>query len=408
MLHIDVPTLAEVKTLAQARDAASVSIYMPTSTLPTDSRANRVAFEDLAKEALKQLGELGIDKRRTHAMEEYFAHLAGSTLKTTDDHKFTYKEHRPHQMADDIWRAQAPGLALLATPERMRTYRLSFAPTQQVEVADRFHLKPLIKSLTSPLDIVVLALSEKGVRLIHAFVSLPPMRLHVAGLPKDLAEATRRPDSASYPHGLRGKEEKKLLRYKFAQKVDRAVRAALFAQNKPLVLAADEPMASVFKSVNSYPHLVDEVIPGDQLETTDAQLADAALPILDKLYRKELNQVLARYAELFPRRATTDPSYAAHAATAGAIETLLVDLERIIPGFVSDQDGSVRYAASDTPEVYDVVDEVAKRALLTDARVLAAGREDLPKQAPLVAILRYQFGVARELSPDDTLDVGQN
>ena len=38
-----------------------------------------------------------------------------------------------------------------------------------------------------------------------------------------------------------------------------------------------------------------------------------------------------------------------------------------------------------------MVDEVARRALYTGARVLGAGKEELPDQAPLTAILRYNF-----------------
>ena len=190
MLHIDVPTLAEFKTLALARDEASVSLYMPTSPIPTDAKANRIAFEDLAREALAQLGELGIAKKRIRKLEEQFAHLAGVILETTDDNKFRYRERDPEAEVDDFWRIGARGMALLATPETMRKYRLSYSPKALAEVADRFHLTPLIRVMTSPLDIFVLALSEKDVRLVHAFVNLPPKRLQVPGLPKNLVEAT--------------------------------------------------------------------------------------------------------------------------------------------------------------------------------------------------------------------------
>jgi hypothetical protein len=70
----------------------------------------------------------------------------------------------------------------------------------------------------------------------------------------------------------------------------------------------------------------------------------------------------------------------------------VVDLDAVIPGLVSDFDGSVTYAASDDAETYSVVDEVARRALRTGARVLGARRDDLPGRAPLLAILRYRFG----------------
>jgi hypothetical protein len=41
-------------------------------------------------------------------------------------------------------------------------------------------------------------------------------------------------------------------------------------------------------------------------------------------------------------------------------------------------------------EVHDVTDEVARRAWLTGARVLAVRRSDVPGQGALAAILRYR------------------
>ena len=117
----------------------------------------------------------------------------------------------------------------------------------------------------------------------------------------------------------------------------------------------------------------------------------ASIPILDRLFSRELKAVIALYDELKPVRATTDVSYAAHAATAGAIDQLLVDFDAVVPGLVSDIDGSVIYSASDDAGTYSVVDEVARRALFTGARVMGARREELPDRAPLTAILRYAF-----------------
>jgi hypothetical protein len=161
-------------------------------------------------------------------------------------------------------------------------------------------------------------------------------------------------------------------------KVERAIRGALAGWNTPLVLAAAEPLASMFRSVNSYPRLADEMIDGNPDLMTDAELEDAAIPILDRLFSRELKAVIALYDELKPARATTDVSYAAHAATAGAIDQLLVDFDAVVPGLVSDIDGSVIYSASDDAETYSVVGEVARRALFTGARVLVARREELP------------------------------
>jgi hypothetical protein len=184
-----------------------------------------------------------------------------------------------------------------------------------------------------------------------------------------------------------------VLLLKYVRKVEQAVHDALAGLNTALVLASEQPMATMFRSFNTYPRLADEMIEGNPAQVTDRELEDAAIPILDRLYSRELKAVIALYDELKPRRATTDVSYAAHAATAGAIEQLLVDLDAVVPGLVSDLDGTVTYSASDDAETYSVVDEVARRALTTGARVMGARSDELPDRAPLAAILRYDFGI---------------
>jgi hypothetical protein len=395
MQRIDIPTLAEFKALASARGAPCVSLYMPTSPLHDHVEANRIFFKDLSHEAISQLKETGVEKRRIAALEERLGHLAGTHLPNRDDNKFRYRDRPPSAEVEEFWRSQANGLAVLATPETLRTFRLPDGPRPLVEVADRFHLTPLIRAMTSPHEIFVLALSENHVRLIHVFRNLPPVPVQVPHLPKDAAEATRRSSvNARSPHGrLHGLEGQKVLLQQYARKVNEAVRGALGEQTGHLALAATEPLASLFKSESTIPQLVDEMIVGNPDHMSDAQLADAALPILDHLYARELSAILARYEELKPRRATTDISYAAHAAVADAIDQLLVDLDVVVPGLVSDVDGSVTYSTSDDAETYSVVDEVARRALCAGARVLGAKREELPNRGPLVATLRYQFGV---------------
>jgi len=393
MLHIDIPSLEEFKALAQVKGETCVSLYLPTSPLGSSAKVNRTAFKDLAKEALSQLKEAGIDKAEITAFAEQFGRLAGAEHDVQDQDKVRKQQHAKPDPVDSFWHYQANGLAVLAMSGATRTLRLPNSPKPLAEVADRFHLTPLIRAMTSPHDVYVLALAKESVRLVHAFANFPPERLQVPGLPANAAEATRRPSvHVRAPRGnLQNLEGEKVLLQQYVRKVEQAVHGVLAGRNTPLVLAAAEPLASMFRSVNTHPGLADEMIEGNPDQTTDAELEDAAIPILDRLYSRDLAAVIARYDELKPRLATTDVSYAAHAATAGAIEQLLVDLDAVVPGLVSDLDGSVTYAASDDAETYSVVDEVARRALYTGARVMGARREELPDRAPLTAILRYAF-----------------
>src|ERR1700730_1082407 len=389
MLHIDIPTLAQIK------GETCVSLYLPTSPLGDNARTNRIAFKDIAREALSQLKEAGTDKKKITVFEERFEHLAGPEHDVQDEGKIRKLQRAKPDPIESFWHYQANGLAVLTTSRILRTFRLPNSPKPLAEVADRFHLTPLIRAMTSPHDIFVLALAEESVRLIRAFANFPPVRLQIPDLPRNAEEATRRPSLhvRAPRRRLHNLEGEKVLLQKYVRKVEQAVHGVFAGLNTPLVLAAEEPLASMFRSLNTYPRLADEIIEGNPDQVTDAELEDAAIPILDRLYSRGVKAAIALYDQLKPRRATTDVSYAAHAATAGAVEQLLVDLDAVVPGLVSDLDGTVIYSASDDAETYSVVDEVARRALSTGARVLGARREELPDRAPLTAILRYDFGI---------------
>ena len=393
MMHIDIPGLQEFKALATARGEVFVSLYLPTSPLHPD--VNRIAFKDLAKDALSQLREAAVPERIVDSFERQFGVLSGRIQESLDDNKHRLSGANPLASVEEFWKSQAHGLAVLARPETksLQTYRLPIRPKPLAEVADRFHLAPLIRTMTSPLEIFVLALSEGGARLLHVVVNMPPARIPVAHLSDDPAETLGRPSlHVRAPRGrLQNLEGEKTLEAQYARKVDRAVGEALVGRSTPMVLAAAEPMLSTFREVNTYPHLVEEVIEGSPDHRSDAQLGDAALPILDRLYRNEVKGILALYDALKPHRATRDVSHAAHAATAAAVDRLVVDLDRVIPGLVSEIDGSVTYAVSDDAETYSVLDEVARRALCTDARVVCARSEEMPPGQALAAILRYAF-----------------
>jgi len=68
--------------------------------------------------------------------------------------------------------------------------------------------------------------------------------------------------------------------------------------------------------------------------------------------------------------------------------SVALDIDDVVPGEV-DENGVVTFAAEDDAVAYGVVDEIARRVLLTGGRVLAVRRPDLPDEGPVAAILRY-------------------
>jgi hypothetical protein len=257
-------------------------------------------------------------------------------------------------------------------------------------VSDRFHLKPLLRAVTFPHCAYVLALSENAVRLLEVSADLPVAEVQVPGMPADAASAAGKSSLADRsPSGrIQGSEGKKVRLSQYARKVDGALRGLLAGSGVPIILAAAQPLAALYRAVNSSPDLADAGIDGNPETTSDGELASRARAVLDDLYRAQL----ASWRETFAARArqgraTTDVAQAARAATAGAVDSILVDIDRHLPGTVDDTTGAV--ALTDAPGSYGVVDEIARRVLLARGRVLAVRADDIPDGAPLAAILRY-------------------
>ncbi len=371
MLHLDLPTSAELRALASQRADACVSIYLPTTPLTQDIGSARIAFSNLGKAALSQLELQGADKRRRAAIAEQLDDLAS---------------------ADSFWRLQANSLAILVTPDLMRTFRLPNALGEQVQVSDRFHLKPLLRAVTFPHQAFVLALGENAVRLIEVPSEGSGVVVRVPDMPRSAADETGRASvNDRSPSGrIHGSEGQKTLLRIYARAVDSAVRGVLAGRDAPLVLAATEPLASIYRSVNSYPYLAPDVIPGGADQTRDDDLARAVRPILDKLYRSEIANFHALFAQrLAQGRTTSDPAVAARAATHGMVDQILIDMDVSLPGTVDEESGAVRLASHESAATYSVTDEIACRALQTGARVLSVRAADIPNGAPLAAILRY-------------------
>lgn len=371
MLYVDIPTRSELSVLGSARNDACVSIYLKTTPVTSEVAGSRIEFGNLVREAQAQLEEASFDKRRLAALLEQLHDLL-------DD--------------DEFWRFQANSLAVFATPDSIRTYRLANDLTSMVQISDRFHLKPLLRAVTFSHSAFILALSENAVRLVEMNADLPPEVVKVADMPKDAASSVGKStlNDRTFSGRIHGSEGQNVRFQQYARRVDAALRPVLAGRDAPLVLAATGRLASVFAQVCSYPHLLADTIGDSPDRLTEAELADRARPLLDKKHADEIAQVHALFEQRSSdRRTTTDLSDAARAATYGAIETLLVDIDSVVPGFVDDATGALTFVEKDDAKAYGIVDEIAVRAMSHGARVLGVRREDVPGKQDLAAILRY-------------------
>lgn len=374
MLHTDIPTADDILELITSRTAASVSIYVETDPATTQDEAARLALADLASTAVKQLREAATDRDQRLAVD-----AVGQLL---DD------------LREDsgFWRHLSHSLAVFVTPDSIRTFRLPNRLSPLVEAGDRFYVKPLLRAVTFPQTAFVLALSQNAVRLVEVTADAPAAAVEVPDLPTDAVDAVA-VDSISgrtQQGRIQGSEGLKVRLTQYARAVERALRPVLAGTSVPLVLAGTDPLASIYRSVNTYPHLTTAVLTGNPETTSDAELAQRVRPLLDELYQGSLAELRDRFGRLEAEgRAATDLAEVARAATYGAVDTLLVDIDRTVPGAVDEETGAITVVEAAGAEHYGVVDEVVRRVLINGGKVLAVRSADLPTESQVAAILRF-------------------
>lgn len=363
MLYVDIPGREEFSRLSDIRSDACISIYLETSPLRQNLEASKIQLGNFIKEALQLVEEKGMDKRRLAMLEEELY----SVLEDVD-----------------FWDFHARSLAILATPESIVTYRLANNLPNQLEVSERFYLKPLLRALTFPHSAYILALSVNEARLIEFFADVPPAEVVIPNMPTCKRDAMGEAALNDHHHGA---VHHKVRLAQYTRKVDQALRPLFASHDHPLFLVAAEPLASIYRATNSLSNLTDETLFTNAEHIGLSDLVSQVRPLLDNYYQAQLDSLKTRFEiRSGERRVTQELSDAARAATFGAIELLLINIESSIKGTI-DENGLISF--DDNEISYSIIDEIAKRAIATGARVLAVRGEDLPSGADLHAILRY-------------------
>ena len=151
MLHNDIPSHGEIAALAEVEGPTCITIVTPTEDAPQDYDKARIAFKDQVRSALASVE----DPAEAQAVR-------GRIRRARRRRRFLALQSR--------------SLVTYATPDRLVTFRLPNRLQALETVSDRFHLKPLLRSVTFPQTAFVLALAEGSVRLIEIAADQPGRR----------------------------------------------------------------------------------------------------------------------------------------------------------------------------------------------------------------------------------------
>jgi hypothetical protein len=133
-----IPTQA-LETLIAHQGKPAVSIYLPTTRIPTRVQAESLQFKNLLRDAEEQLAQFELRGPEIRAMlEPAYALIADS----------------------DFWRHQRDGLAVFIAEGIFQRYQVPTSFDMGLFVSEYFHLKPLIPLITDDFPFYILAVSQ--------------------------------------------------------------------------------------------------------------------------------------------------------------------------------------------------------------------------------------------------------
>lgn len=368
MANKNIPNRQDIDFLASTRSPGSVSIYIPVGRLTADGERARIELKNQTRDAVHQLEAAGVSKASIKRVKEELESLNGNPL---------------------FWQYQSNSLAIFINDEVFETFRLPNNITTTLDVADRFYIKPLVRTITFSQSAFVLALAGNSVRLISVTPDQPAQVIDAEGLPTDMGSHLNLDLAGKGTYG-RTNENTTSRALQYTSAVNKAVLPIVRRSNLPLILASADTLASAYRRTNAYKRLTAQTITGNPEQESAEALAAKARPILDEIYRTELAEVNKAFQSKSAQGlGSTNLETVAQAALMGAIDTLLIDMDQRIPGYLDEETGYVKLSIEDDAENYGVGDEILRRALTSGARVYAVRAEDMPQGEAIAASFRF-------------------
>lgn len=280
-----------------------------------------------------------------------------------------------------------PGLAIFARPDAPPHFEsLPRAPREGVFVGPDFHIKPLLPLLAENLRFYILALSRGDVRLFAATpFDCTEVKLEVLP-PAAQAELNSRPAGGADTL----EATRTALIVAESRRVVTAVKAALGADDAPLLLVADPSVAGHFMQEIRLRQMLPDALQLNPFAISRAELHARAVermrPQLQAEVETVLNQVEARLGTAEKTVAIRLEEIIA-AGHEGRVDAVVVAEDEVLWGRFDA--GVVHTHGRPGPGEEDLLNQAAIAALRTGGRAFALPRERLPRQVPAAALLRF-------------------
>lgn len=384
---MDLLTRTDLEMLALHDQAGPhLSVFMPTHRSGSGVRADPLRLKNLLTRVQPVLVERGM---RAPDVDEL---LAPAWALQAD------------AMA---WQYMSDGLAVFIRPGWHRILRVPVGVPEVAAVGDRFVVGPLLRILTGDGHFLLLAVSQRSVRLLEGsrdrveeleLTNVPTSLRDVVEAPEPRSDTMARPVSPGrggpavfFGHGAADDHFKKDEVQRFLRQVAGGLRDHLASQDLPMVLVGLDEMVGAYRDVDTYPHVLPDAVRRNPDQLSAEHLHTEAWPIVAEHLGEAKQRAIARFEELHGTGlASDDADSIEQAAAHGRVETLFLAAdpwcwEQASSGVAA----IVQLGADDAFARCEQLDRASVDTLSNRGQVYAIGAPFAPGGGDVGAVFRY-------------------
>jgi hypothetical protein len=392
---------ATIRALVEGAEPPVITVYLPTVRGAVRMQENSLHLRNLLREGQDQLEDMGMSRRSRDELLQPLGRLL-------DDESF--------------WRDQLDGLALVRDGKALDHWRLPFHVPATIRVDDGPAVRHLLRAVYPRRDFFLLALSQHSVRLFHAsHLGIEEVSLEELDIPRSLEESLRyddlqKPELMHHPttgpgrspegqaassgrsggrrhafhgHGESGEGEKTQIRG-YLHAVDNGISKLLPGTKPPLLLAAVDHIAALYREVSRYDNILTEVVEGNPDRLNAQGLHDRTLPAMEGYTRAAVAELRDAFGNASGAGlAFSGAAEVLAAAHEGRVATLLASCDGELWGRFDPADRALELQEGPGSGAHDLVEEACRVCVATSSEVYVLQEDEMVSDGPLAAILRY-------------------
>ncbi|MEP7159637.1 MAG: hypothetical protein ABI746_00895 [Dermatophilaceae bacterium] len=383
---MDLLTRADIRTLtADAGEGPHVCLFMPTHRFGIEVAGDRLRWKSLVRAAEAALrGDLRRPDVETLLAPAWELERDGLA-----------------------WQYMSDGLAMFLSPDAQHTFRVPVRLPELVTIGDHRVVGPLLPMYGEEENFWLLAVSQRDVRLMEGtrhtveqvdLGQMPTSLRDVVDPPDSRTDTMARPASLAgrggpaifYGHGAARENLTQEDVHRFLRQVADGLGQVLAGERAPMVLVGLDALVGAFRTVNGYPHVLDDAVLRNPDDLTAEQLHTLARPIVDERIRAELAEVVDQFHALNGTgRASANPDLVSTAAEQGRVQTLFVTARPSCwDKLATEESDVVRLGVGGPAAACERVDDIVVDTLAAGGQVYMTSGPLAPGE-DVAAIFRY-------------------